>query len=530
MPRNTLGRHNAQATTAPTATTYSDNPPKAGRPTTLSDTVMLPFDWLVHLDRPVVNQLELLHVQAVKPFEVTQYFLQPPLQATDPVRKQVGQVPWFGVSPGPATAPQADGTPHTDTTSRSTHDYATGLTNNGLFRAFEQLRPRPWNKDAVGGRVRGRVNLNTVQDERVWTGLADPQTGSLFTATDVSNLWTTYIASKTQVGARTRDVATKKDATGKQSYTVPVPGQTVDDANPYDTANYTAANLAKLDRPFKSFGVAEIPQDPEVAKGKLVTTSPVIAPAGSGFQDTILRADPTSGATNEGLPMLWVQKQTHPYLEAELARKLMNNTTTTSNQFAVHITIVFHQVRLDPTTNSPLFETIPGGTPQRFLLGPEAYREVPGDMRAQYFAVVDRTGAVVQAADTSSPSTAIEPRPYFAALKAGVAKGDTTLTLENADTNGNVYSNGVATNIQKDDKLMVGSGSDAEYVKVASVSGGVITVTAAFSRAHPAGVVVSNAVVTRPTSPTGTAFQPFTAQFRTTSDYRTVVPYAERAR
>ena len=59
-PQTTFLRHNG--TTAGTAA--------AGDPT-----LMVPFDWMVHLDRPVVNGLEVTFVPAVPSHQLTQQFM-----------------------------------------------------------------------------------------------------------------------------------------------------------------------------------------------------------------------------------------------------------------------------------------------------------------------------------------------------------------------------------------------------------------------------------------------------------------------
>src|SRR5262249_51745792 len=73
--RHTLNRANSRGAT-PSNTQPTYNPAGRLNGTGTADTIMTPFDWLTHLDRPLINQLELLHVTAGKPHELTINFIQ----------------------------------------------------------------------------------------------------------------------------------------------------------------------------------------------------------------------------------------------------------------------------------------------------------------------------------------------------------------------------------------------------------------------------------------------------------------------
>ncbi|MFO0799020.1 MAG: hypothetical protein U0804_16250 [Gemmataceae bacterium] len=535
-PKHTLGRHNGTSATAPAATTYT---PAAGgtTPAKLTDTVMAPYDWLVHLDRSVVSPMELLTLQAGKPHEVTYYFLQPPAATNENVRKQVGLAPWFGVAPDPAAAKQIAGHPYT-LDGRSAVDMG-GRSNNGLYRGLEYLRVKPWTYGVpAGGRVHGKLNVNTTQDIRIWNALSDPQEPRKvqeFTQADSDKLWTSLFTSPTTggtpgSGVRTYTSQQLTDAIN-QKWTVPAPGETVDDADPYidpEAKNYLA-RLAQLDRPFKPFGSADALRPPPSG----TWTPAMIAPGGAGLQDTIFRADPTVTPVT-GQPRLY-GSTAHPYMDAELTRKIANNTTTVSNVFTVHLTIVYHQVRAGSAETVTVATDNTGKTQNvtRSYLGAEAFREVPGDMRQQYMAVVDRSSAVVKP-DTNYTSQTMQNVPYYVALDANANKGDTDFTITNGTANGTnsvlVYADGNLMEIRPGDSIIVGSGVEAEIVTVSSIpSAGTLRLGTGFVRPHPAGTVVTNAAFGRPTQP-GSNFNPIKAPDTFRRNYPLLIPTATRVR
>ena len=63
-------RHNSQNAAPPTAA----NDPAAGG---ADPTILTPFEWLAHFDRPLVNQLELLHATALPAHQLTRQFMTP---------------------------------------------------------------------------------------------------------------------------------------------------------------------------------------------------------------------------------------------------------------------------------------------------------------------------------------------------------------------------------------------------------------------------------------------------------------------
>jgi len=600
---HTFFRQNGVSSTAPVASALtlgvngsSPTPTMLGTKTA-PETIMTPFDWLVHLDRPLISQAELLHVQAVKPHEVTQYFLQPPVTAAngDQVRKDMGVIPWLGVDTNNANATFGQPPLYDSLSGRPLFNYSSAnnpsaLTGNGMFRALEVLRVKPWVYGTPsGGRVAGKVNIGTTQDPRIMQAILDPQNNS-FNATNIDNLWvptsqqtvlqsTPFSGLFTGPGGRTANTTPKALATGaifqmptlSQNTPVPVPGPTIDDLG---------SNNNNPDRPFKPFGVGQF------------TSGGQVMQAGSGIQDTILRTPqytawtantpynagdmrtsfggiylcttaglsaPMTGPSGTGnsitdnkavwsyvgqpgVPTLWVQGQSQPYLQTEMLRKMMNNTTTVSNTFAVHLTVVFYNVRpTGPQTDN--------GTIPRTLLGSEAFGTTPGDYRQQFFAIIDRTNMTLQAGGSTiqtTPFTAAltqPPTPNLNAAKTAVVS--TTLTLANVfqdPANSNAWTImrdsqkiPLVSTLTSNPTLLLGTGANQETVTVTSVNpaNGTLTVTplplgtapnvGQLSKTHYAGEAVTNATpgYSGPQSS-------FDGWSNPNSSFRSVVPYISK--
>jgi hypothetical protein len=238
----------------------------------------------------------------------------------------------------------------------------------------------------------------------------------------------------------------------------------------------------------------------------------------------------------------------HPYLRIEAARKIMNNTTTVSNVFAVWMTVGYFEVVPHPTTGEDSW-------------GKEYYFEVPGDMRQKLFAIVDRSQLGVPAnlyraflASIATNPIALSQsgglqRPFFTTVEKfsdaqpitpAAPSGTPTSTLNIAAAAGDtstvlIYADGVPVTIdpanQINNWLYVGSGANREPVQVTGVSFTAATAntpafatltTSALTMPHGPGELVTNMM---PCNPGPQNFQlPLNSQ----SQYAPVVPHWSR--
>jgi hypothetical protein len=356
QPQNTFFRHNADKTT-----------PGNNWPEPPDD--YPPFDWLVHLDRPAISVMELLHVSAFKLHELTQQF-----RTGDTDRDKFAQrAPWIDEDLVGSATPQSHrlyraleflttgsrlpGMMAVSTTGRGAvsaspgqrvfPEAMSGTTRSGgswsievgmslvidrgvpgeevvRVKAIDKATKPLWFeadflKDHAAGftiapltvseRVPGRINLNTVWDEEVFLALCDPTRSNTF-----------------------------NDATARSAFRQLRDSRTVGGDAP-----------GPSDRPLLS-----------------------LSSSASGVQGTLLR---TRG--DGRVPVLGVPGQPHPYQTYELLTKIFNSTTVRSNVFAVWLTVGFFEVTDDTT--------------QPVKLGAEVGRDENRQVRHRMFAVVDRS-------------------------------------------------------------------------------------------------------------------------------------------
>ncbi len=245
-PRNTFGRHNGNSVNdqvAPGAATIGG--------TALTDTLMRPFDWLPHFDRPLDTLGDVFHVRDCAPHRLTADFVT------------------FNGAALNYDASYARWRQHED----------------GLARRLAFLTVKsPDYRVGHGGRTAGQVNVNVLQDSRVAQGVWDaPAGGALFNPTFVNdNVWERWMNSRTPLQTRL--------GADNAGYRVPVPNQRFDATINPPTGAYVSAptlldDVTGVDRPFLPYGAP-------VAIGAAGVNGFAYPGTATNTEDTILRRDP----------------------------------------------------------------------------------------------------------------------------------------------------------------------------------------------------------------------------------------------
>jgi hypothetical protein len=315
QPQHTFFRHNGVGAT----------PPGKVSPYGSLETLAIPFDWLTHLDRPLVNPAELLTVSACAPPQLTQLFMTP--------RGPFGHLaPWR-------------------------------RTGARLYRFLEFVETASLTPGVEqGGRLPGKINLNTVWDPEVLDALTDPQPASYFPASV-----TTAQLFRQVIKSRSPDLI--DPATGQVGA-----GRALTSGN---------------DRPFLALSAGFVP--PGDAQW----------PRGTDINDTVLRGDPDVPSKL----LFGVASPRHVYLRAELLRKVLGNVTTRSNVYAVWLTVGFFEVTDE--------------TARPVKLGAEIGKEQGRNVRHRMFAVIDRSNlAVPSLLTTLAQGVAAGPAPQPVAVGA----------------------------------------------------------------------------------------------------------------
>jgi hypothetical protein len=536
-PANTFVAVGSMSPAIPGATPTAPMPPTAS----LTNTLMTPFDWMVHPDRPLVNPFELFQVRDTAPHRVTDLFIIPSLVTTS------GNAP-PGVSYNAGYANWRD-------------------TTSGMTRALEYLAVKPFTSGVPhGGRVPGRINLNAIQDQRVFQGLLDPPlagttlpTGvlpgngfdSTFFGATVSGSYV-FGPAANWLGSRTPGgMTTPLEQPPLADGTTPIYRSWRAGSTVYE--DYTNGT----DRPFTSLG-APTTVPPAMSAFQLYGTA---ATCGPTDQWSMLRIDPSTNSANnpwtQPTPYLYTNTNNRSvgsatmypaypasqtayvqggapdgpsYYQAEIVRKMLNNSTTVNQQYLVFLTIGYFEVvgsvTVSNVNGSPV--TIP-------QLGAEAYVNAPGDARQQFVAVVDMSNMALQ--PTSNALTT--QQPFFTSLEQTARptgmNGTATLTLayaQHTDTSAvYVAADGALVPISTTapyNTLVLGYGTEQQVVTVTSVGdptmggAGQVSVTG-MTRTAWAGSCVSNV---RPGYP---GPQPG-FQYDNTSTYGYVLPYIQRLR
>ena len=416
-PAVSFFQHNTATTVAFPGTTT--------QPTTRDANLEIPFEWMPHFDRRLINAEELLNVPVSRPHELTQHFAQP-----DPTP---GNRPLFHqYTLRTAVEQRNPALPATITPLVQLPGGGTGVPAQyaPLYRALELLTVKPWVTDIPhGGRVPGKINPNAIQDKLVFDAWIDQQsTSNKFTVTERDELWKRLMLSRS-------------------AYDITNPTPTAPNLYPrvlgdtYDEVGATSPAGLPSHRPFKSFGAGQFPG----SAAELVKYP-------TGVEDTLLRhldsaavkqSDPTRAAGTQ-TPLFSRYEPSSPpasppaanaarsvapgtadpvvpYTESEPLRKLLNNLTTTSDTFQLVFTVGYFEAR----------EYQPG---QPVILGKEMFLKVPGDLRSQFTAVLDRSMLTQQTPTVATPLAVLETREplpplptvgatYLSNPNAGVAQG-----------------------------------------------------------------------------------------------------------
>jgi hypothetical protein len=368
------------------------------------------FDWLVHLDRPLISPVELFQVSAFKPHELTQQFMT----GNTPDRRFSHRTNWLDEYPRGEIQPlshrlyraleflgtQSRSIGMGSTVTTSPYAVAGGLTDQevrpaalsgqtasggswriqpgsvlvidrgvqvqgqsleeavrvkavdpgaGTFTAVFLKSHRPFftiEPTMVSERIPGKININTIWDEETFLALCDPQSSNCFGNPELVKSIFNQMKASRTVGS----------SAGPET-----PGPS--------------------DRPFRSLAAGFTPyHDQQFPNG--------------GIQDTILRSSPVA-------PIFAVPGMPHPYQTWELMTKIFNNITIRSNVFAVWVTVGFFEVTDE--TSRPV------------KLGAELGRSEGRHIRHRMFGIVDRSQLTANPGPQPGFKPSARPAPDWSA-------------------------------------------------------------------------------------------------------------------
>jgi hypothetical protein len=341
LPKTTFRRHNGR----------NPNPVLDATDPTKAATITIPFDWYIHLDRPLLNRGELMSVSTGGPALLTHHN---------------GVTNW--------TLGEAMSSPNTLLARLLESTFVPSFEYNAAFNQGGTAPPGSINAAPLV-RVPGKINMNTAFDQRIFEALFDPQGDSAYQSYKNSVLQNNPYFTKVDVDRfyALFDMYRKNMYPGNQGTpTGPVAG-----FSDFYLGNTTG-------NPVPRGGLMKMMYQSPIQSQPSTPTSPIYYGLSKLGSDALQKADTT-------LP---------PYARDEAIRKIINNVTFTSNTFAVWLTVGFFETRqvIDPNTNQPKTQLV------------ELFSEDNRQIRHRMFAIVDRSQLVMPSSTTPlSPPTGQNP-------------------------------------------------------------------------------------------------------------------------
>ncbi len=411
QPQHTFFRHNYEYSYGRYATPAFQETPDPVATAPASDptnpyptpTLKLPFDWLIHLDRPLLNPLELLHVCGpsgdpaqmpntvhwARPCDLTQRFMffddvnvNGQWDAGEQLAPFQHLAPWFDPNFPPTNPPNA----------------------NPLYRFLEFVETRPLSQwSSLLSRRSGKINLNTTWDQEVPEALIDLPTTPLLTPQVKQRFWD--------------DLRLSRD-NQQPNQISPILG------------NLPVAGGPSKGPFWNLTGLGNDPLSPMVNPGQVQPGEEHYLRPRPNAQQTATRLWGTDLPRllefinpNTNQPLF-----THPYERAFIMSKISNNLTTRSNVFAVWVTVGFFEVHsqlLDPARPYDPRPIVGGGpnpayNPYVDKLGAEIGRADGQHRRHRFFAVVDRSvfeRYLAPAAIGFNPYAKYDPRRDYSSIQ-----------------------------------------------------------------------------------------------------------------
>ncbi len=413
-PEHSFFRHNGSKPTPPT--------------TPLPDGIMERFDWLVHHDRKLTSPMELIHVPAVAPWELTQKFTYyTPITENDAggptphhyVVRQGHTAPWLdelnAIDMSMATTPiekkkslqDIQVPPPNPPAPAPAGQPLPAPASTRLYRALEMFRTGDRTVEmAFGGRDIGKININTIYDQATFNAVCDAvikqhtngtplfDSSLGFTQADVNSAWGTMTDGQLNRSARTprlSNVGTYVQITDRDlpfwSMGAPHSAVSTMSRQEWVPTGYTSPLPEYvLNSGIEATVLRSIVPPPTGP----VFSRPRMFDSESQFAVAVPPTPPTPQVPGDANTINPLPPVRHPLLEKSLLTKIFEHLTTRSNVFEVYMTVGYFEVRDD--------------TQKPELLGDEIgmLRDASGvvvenkAIRHRMFAIIDRTNLTLQ--------------------------------------------------------------------------------------------------------------------------------------